>query len=151
LDEEPLPTGDVRIREHNLVAEKTADYVLTAEEFAYGRFNPRHSAMHDLGFTGCLFGSYQQSWVGVNAHRSAFFERLIAGGSYQGTRQLGRQDCYVVATARSNRPGEEIWIDSVSGLVRRWRDDVMFDHVMDYRRVRVSWLTVQLESPDGIL
>jgi len=133
LDENPISPGRTHIQEHNLLANKKSDYVVTDEEFAYDKWDPRSADAADLGFDACLFGGYLHSWLGPTAHRSEFLERIIAGGTYEGLKRLGTSTCHVVATGRPQRPGEEVWIDRDTGLVRRWRDQWR-DRVFDYRR-----------------
>jgi len=133
LDYDLVSPGRTHIREHNLRANKKSDYIVTDKEFAYGTWDPRSADEADLGFSACIFGGYLCSWLGSAAHEPEFFGRIIAGGSYQGLQRLGASICHVVATGRPQRPGEEVWIDRDTGLVRRFRDRLR-DNVFDYRR-----------------
>ncbi len=132
LTQEPVPPAKdrIRIQEHNLVTGEKADYTLTKDEFDYRRWDP-HVADR-MGFDACLFGAQLRSWLGPFAHEIDFFKRLVSNGSFVGVRNLGSIPCYVAATNRPSRRGEEIWINCENGLVQRWYD-VQRDRVLHYQ------------------
>jgi hypothetical protein len=133
----PLSAGRIQFDEFCPIVNKRIRYVLSDKEFsdryeAGRRWDPRLIDPDEIGFDACLFGGYLRSWLGDDSHRSDFFGRTIAEGAYGGLRPYHGDACHVIRTSRPQRPGEEIWIDARSGLVRRWRDPVR-DREFSYR------------------
>lgn len=132
-----LENGNTRIKENNFVTLKQVEYVVTPAEFTSNAWEIRCDGFNNTGIDGCLFGGYLKSWVGSSARMREFWHKVISAGEYTGTQLLNGMNCHVIATCRAQRPNEEIWIDSGTGLVTRWRDQVR-DRVFTYhsREVR---------------
>lgn len=130
LDQTPDNDGRLHIQERNLVTGRRDDCIVTKQEIDKGQWDIRCGA--GLGFDPCLIGGYLSSWAGPDTHRSKFFSDVISVGEYRGMSKLAEDTCYVIATNRPQRPGEEIWIDVRSGFVRRWRDPIR-DRIYDYK------------------
>lgn len=146
LEQIPQPNAQMRIREHNLISGNQVEYTEPRERIldtSLG-WDPRHTGgaeFGDLGIEGCHFGAYLHSWLGPRAHRPSFWSQIVEGGTLQGTRPFEHSACYVVATGRPQRPGEEIWIECDTGLVRRWRDqsrDRQYDYHLPRSKVATS-------------
>lgn len=131
LDQDALAFDRMNIQENCFRSGKSASYTLTKLDFGHDVWNPLFTTTDDLGFSGCLFGECQRSWLGEDSRRAEFWGRIISEGTYQGMKVLNGTPCLVVATGRLHRPGEELWIDPSTGLVRRWRD-VARDTVYEY-------------------
>jgi len=106
----------VKIRERNYRGGQAEEYELPYEACDARRWNPRCVR----GLNACMFGSSALSWLGPDAHRSAFLEEMIAASEYVGIRDVEGFPCDVVQNHRGQDFKETFYLDRESHVLRRW-------------------------------
>lgn len=104
----------VKIRERNYLGDQAEEYAVPVEELREWDLR----CGKDLN--PCMFGGCTVSWVGQDAKKSAFLEKVIAASEYVGIREVEGFPCDVVQNHRLKNFVETFYLDRQSHVVRRW-------------------------------